>query len=392
MSWQRLLEPEIKAFIDEHQDDDVSALALKKPPQQDWPYKLILDQIKSRQKAQHKIPSWLKPGIVLPAPDVIEQCSSDATAAYKASLAQGDLFVDLTGGAGVDTCAFGKNFKRGICIERDERTAQMLAHNLPLVSSTPIKVLQQNAEDFVADMLAADFVFIDPQRRDSAQKGKYRLEDCSPNILSLLPNLKAERVLLKTSPMLDIDAGIEALGCVESVHVVEWRGECKELLFMLQPGHKAVSSEVPINAIQIDDEGFPVSGFSFTRADEDGAIVEYALPGQFLYEPGPAFQKAGGFGAMAEFYGLRKLHKHTHLYTSDIKIDIFPGRAFKIFDMVGAGAKALPVTKANLTLRNFPGTPDALRKKLGLADGGDTTIFACTLMDERKALVLCQKI
>ena len=46
--------------------------------------------------------------------------------------------------------------------------------------------------------------------------------------------------------------------------------------------------------------------------------------------------------------------------------------------------------KANLTVRNFPATVAELRKRLKLAEGGDSYLFATTLADEKKVLIRCQ--
>lgn len=387
-----LLAPDVQDFIKRHAQDDVTALALKKSPDPAWPYALILDQIKARQKAAVKIPAWPKTeDIIFPASNVIEQCSSQATATYKATLCEGNIFTDLTGGTGVDCQAIAQKFKSGFCIEQDKSSAALLAHNLPLLGSRHVKVLHQRAEDFIRDMPEVDLVYLDPQRRDYARKGKYILEDCTPDITALLSVLKerTQRILLKTSPMLDIDETIRRLGIVESVHVLEWQGECKEVLYMFNPA--AEGAEPSINAAALDDKGFPVASFSFTRAQEEAACVDYGLPQKYLFEPGPAFQKAGGFASMAEHYNVQKLHKHTHLYTASTPCPAFPGRHFEIFDMVPAQKKKLSITKANLTLRNFPGTTAALREKLGLAEGGDTYIFACTLANNQKMLLLARK-
>jgi hypothetical protein len=49
------------------------------------------------------------------------------------------------------------------------------------------------------------------------------------------------------------------------------------------------------------------------------------------------------------------------------------------------------ITQANLTVRNFPLSVSELRKKLKLADGGNTYIFATTLADGNRVLLICEK-
>lgn len=389
MSMQSLLSAEIQEFIREHENADVAALALKKPPDTTWDYPAILNQIKSRQKAKKKCPQWLEvKNVLFPPPDIIEQASSAATARYKAGLVKGTGFADLTGGAGVDTLAMAQNFKSGFCIEQDQTAAEMLAHNLPLLTRTPLKVQHKNAEDFIADMPDVDCVMIDPQRRDNSRKGKFKLAECSPDITAMLPVLlqKSAHIIIKTSPMLDITETIKTLGHVTQVHVMEMNGECKELLFVLSQ-NKTDKDETVITALQLDETGHVLTELNFTQNEEQGAQPEYGMPEKYLYEPGPAFQKAGGFGVLAKRFNLKKLHKHTHLYTSAVQHKHFPGRAFEIIAQYPVKAGKIPLKQANLTTRNFPLSVADLRKKLGIAEGGEDYLFACTLENGTKTVL-----
>jgi hypothetical protein len=391
MEWTRLLEPEIQDFINKNASADVRELGLKKPPRADWPYASALAQIAARQKAERKIPAWLKhAGIILPAPDILEQASSTATAAYKARLCDGLSFVDLTGGCGVDSAAMLEKFPNGICIDESKTAAQLLGHNLKILTGRPIETQCAKAEDFVQTMQLVDVVCIDPQRRTQDKKGLYRLADCKPDITALLPALKpkANRVLLKTSPMLDITQTLEALEHATEAHVLEWNGDCKEVVYVVDFTY---TGPCIITAVMLNDDGSVRAKLSFTREEERQAQAEYAMPGLYLYEPGPAFQKAGGFNMMAKTYGLKKLHPHTHLYTGDAPCPEFPGRGFAVQGVLAVDRKRLPFEQANLTLRNFPGETADLRKKLGLKEGGAEYLFACTLADETRALVHSRK-
>ena len=51
----------------------------------------------------------------------------------------------------------------------------------------------------------ADVVFLDPARRNEHGARTFGIEDCTPNVLELLPllRMKADTVVLKLSPMLD---------------------------------------------------------------------------------------------------------------------------------------------------------------------------------------------
>lgn len=398
MDWQSLTRPEIVKFILEREAEDIAALALKKPPSPAWDYRLVLAQIKSRQKARKKVPSWFEGAgnPVFPPPETVEQASSEATALYKASLAPGgERFADLSGGMGVDCLAFAPHFRQGFCVERDEAAAALLAHNFAVFGADHVETRHQEAEEFLTEGFSEagdllDFIYIDPQRRDAGRKGKFRLEDASPDVTALMPRLRARarRVMIKTSPMLDISDSIEKLGCVVGVHVVEYRGECKEVLYLLDmTGETPPAGEIPVTAAEIGPGGVAIRLFSFTAAEERAVATPYTLPQGYLYEPGPAFQKAGGFNAMAVRYGVSKLHPHTHLYTADAFYPDFPGRSFEICGIYPAKAGKIPLARANLALRNFPGDTETLRKGLKLKDGGEDYLFACTLLNEEKIII-----
>ncbi|MGH1397995.1 MAG: THUMP-like domain-containing protein [Alphaproteobacteria bacterium] len=383
MDYKHLLTPDIQTFITAQADSDVRTLALKKPPNPDWPYPIILDQIKTRQKAKIKAPQLLEtPNWVFPAHNVFEQASSTATALFKASLIKANSFTDLTGGAGIDSWAFAQTTKNGTVIDADETNAALLAHNLPIPAH------HTTAEEFAPTMQPVDLTLIDPQRRTKKQKGLYRFEDCSPNILELLPHIKSKTIMIKASPMMDIEQGLAALPNTSDIYVIEHAGECKELLFIL----KKEPTTPTIHAVNIDKNGHPTHKLSFTSEEEKSATCQISAPQQYLYEPGPAFLKSGAYKTIAARYNLAKLHQHTHLYTSDTPLKNFPGRIFEIINTYPVQAKVLPFTRANLTTRNFPQSVETLRKKLKLKDGSNDYLFACTLNTGKHALLHCNKI
>jgi hypothetical protein len=391
---QALLDPAIRHFIAANGQADVAMLALKGPPDSAWPFPLILDQIAARQKAARKLPGWLETeGVIFPAPGLIEQASSEATARYKASLVMGESFADLTAGSGVDSLALLHRFRHGIAVERDPHSAALLRHNLPLLGGAHCDIRQSAAEDALPHLPPCDLLYLDPQRRDAQKRGLFRFEDASPNVFALLPQMlaKAPAVLIKTSPVLDIDLAIRQLGSVVAVHVVEWQGDCREVLYLLNRAAPTPEA-IPITAAVIDDHGQPLHRFSFTRAAEAEAPAAYGPPQRYLYEPSPALMKAGGFRSLSVHFGLAKLHPHTHLYTGDRLEPDFPGRVFEIHGLYQAGGKDLPLRQASVTVRNFPLSAETLRKKLKLADGGDDTLFACTLLDGRKALIHARRV
>jgi hypothetical protein len=94
--------------------------------------------------------------------------------------------------------------------------------------------------------------------------------------------------------------------------------------------------------------------------------------------------------------GIDKLHPNSQLYTSNEQLSHFPGRMFEVVDVLGFSKadikKVQALQKANITVRNFPESVQQLRKRLKLSDGGDCYIFATTLADGNKVLVICKKM
>lgn len=394
---EALKRPDIRQFIMDHARDDPAVLALKKPPAPDWPYRAVLEQIRARQKAAGKLAEWLEiPGLIFPAPDTVEQASSLATARYKAGLVKAGRFIDLTGGAGADSWALAESGASGIVIERDPESAARLAHNFALTHPGRIEVMAGAAEDILPGLPRADLILLDPQRRDSGRRGLFRLTDGSPDILELLPLLreKAPAVLLKTAPLLDIAQTLAALPAARDVHVLEREGECKEVLYKLDFESEAATPP-RLTAAALGEDGRAVSAITFTAEEEDSAELRTAPPGLYLFEPGPAFLKAGCFKLLAVRYGLSKLARHTHLYTGDRPCPGFPGRAFEIVETLPARKEAvkaaIPALKANLAVRNFPVSAEDFRKKLGLKDGGAEYLFACTLENGGKTILRARK-
>jgi hypothetical protein len=389
--------PAIRQFIEDHGRDDVAVLALKKPPEPGWPYREILEQIKARQKAAKKLPAWLDaPGLVFPAPDTVEQASSTATARYKAGLVKAADFIDLTGGAGVDSWACAGFARSGTVIEKNPDSAALLAHNFECLVPGQLQVVEGSAEEILPGLPRAQLILLDPQRREGAKRGIFRLADGSPNVLELLPVLreKTRLVLLKTSPLLDIAQTLQALPQTTAVHVLEKDGECKEVLYLID--FEAPDNSSPtITAAALDEDGTATRSLTFTREEEEACSPRLGPPGPYLFEPGPAFLKAGCFKRLAERFALSKLGLHTHLYTGPSPCPDFPGRHFQVMETLPVHRKAvkaaLPSLKANLTLRNFPDTTETLRKKLGLSDGGAETLFACTLENGEKTLLRARK-
>ncbi len=383
-------------FIKDHEQDNPAQLVLKQKQFPDLPLKELVSQIASRQKAKKKLPEWYTEKVWFPPKLSLEQCSSEATAKFKASLISGNSFADLTGGFGIDTYFLSQNFAESYYVEQQEELCKLANYNFDVLNSK-IETNHSQSEEFLKNLQKPlDWIYLDPARRGDRNQKVFLWEDCSPNLVELLPLLfeKAQNIMVKAAPMQDISRAIAELeNKVKAVYIIEWQGEVKELLYILS---KEAVENPEIHAVQISEKGTPIFTFTADKLKEAESSINYELPQQYLYEPSPAMMKAGFFKQLAQNFQLSKLHPNTHLFTSnDIKED-FPGRAFKIENQVPVQKKELkkyiPEMKANLASRNFPMPIAQLKKKLGLRDGGDKYLFATTLKNEEKVVLICVKI
>lgn len=383
-------------FIRYHQNDDVRALALKGCRDAGVDFPFALQQIQGQQKAKEKLPEMYgTPDILFPPTVSMEQCSSEATARYKAGLVHGYSFADLTGGFGVDTIAFAKYFQQGFYIEPSTELLEVFEHNIHAMGIRNIQIRQGRMEEVLPTLPEVDLLYLDPSRRDGHGQRVVALTDCTPNVPEYKDALlgKARHgVMVKLSPMLDIKASLQQLPETREIHVLAVHGECKEILFLLS--HEK-AEHIEYHAVNIQGEN--VLDFQFSSQEETEAAPELAdCVGKYLLEPNAAVMKAGAFKCVATRYGLRKLHAHSHLYTCDEPVDDFPGRVFTVEKIIPFSKKEIKrqlagIGKANVAVRNFPLTADALRQQLKLGDGGDVYLFGTTLREGEKVVVVTRK-
>ena len=438
-----------KDFINAHLNDDVNKLALSKFPD-DIDKQFVIRQIQARQLLKKKLPSWSENDeLLFPKRLSLEQCSSELTAKYKRTISRKDaktqsrdasmapaikhidtslhrILVDLTGGMGVDTSFLSDNFDETIYVESQAGLCELAEHNFKVLKKNII-VVNAKAEDFLTQCGEVDCIYLDPARRDEYGRKMVSLHDCSPDVAELQDLLfeKTNTVIVKLSPMLDIDVIKKELNNIKEIHVVAVRNECKEVLVLCQrtTDNETTSrdaSMIPaIKRIDTSDENEAIRRlyisaidlkenwkFSFTEDEEQNAIPTFADEiGKYLYEPSVACMKAAPFKLLSQRFNIKKLHRNSHLYTSDELVTDFPGRIFEVINVVPFDKKAKKVlsqqttvngqqtlSKASIAVRNFPLSAEELRKHLGFKDGDDFYIFGTTMKGEKKILVLGKRI
>ncbi|MCX2738465.1 THUMP-like domain-containing protein [Pontibacter anaerobius] len=389
--------PEEQEFILRHQQHDVAQLMLQASRYPQLPVQELVQQVKARQKAAQKLPTWVThPQAVFPVALSVEQSSSELTAAYKASLVSGKLLVDLTGGFGVDSFYFARSFTEVVHVEQNRELQEVAKYNFGLLGAANIQSINSTAEDFLHTFEGkADVLYLDPARRGHHDQKLHLLQDCEPDVLNLLPLLfqKADAILLKTSPMLDIEQALQELAHVEHVWVVALQNEVKEVLYLLRPEAPA-PADAPRTAVNLLPNSEPQI-LTFTRTQEEAAAPSYADPQEFVYEPNAAILKAGAYRYLGQHLQLHKLHPNSHLYTSAQLLPYFPGRNFRCLGVSRYNKKELlrqlPEKKANITVRNFPESVADIRRKTGIKEGGHTYLFFTTDMHQKPVVLICEK-
>ena len=403
-------------YIISHRNDDVRQLALQTAPE-GVDLRSALVQISGWQKATHKLPSWATTdGIIFPEHISMEQCSSEPTAEYKLGIARrlcsgGGRMIDLTAGFGVDATIISRHFKHLTAVERNPQLCQILRNNLPLMGISQNEVVCTDCTEYIDTLTDVctpfQLLFIDPARRDAGGRKTVLISDCTPDVGTLLPRLlrMAEVVMIKLSPMLDTTSVEHDLHGLTELHIVSVGGECKEVIAIAKQTDDVNDAEVSIHAVNLSPSvgaREPHTPFIFRRSEESAAAVRYlalttsdSTPA-YLYEPNASILKSGAYRTVADRYRLLKASANSHLYFSDSLAEDFPGRRFRIINAVQpnkAGIKALAsLTRANITTRNYPISACDLRRKLRLADGGDTYIFATTLADNQHILFVTEKV
>ena len=379
-------------FIKNNINTDIVSVLLKKQLFEGISQKELFQQLEAKKKCEYKLQSWFNTAnIFYPNKVNIEQTSSEQTAAYKAKLLDGKSLLDLTGGFGVDAYYFSKQLDTVFHCEINQELSEIANHNFKILGQNNIICVAEDGLQFLKNTTQKfDWLYIDPSRRDDVKGKVFLLKDCMPNVSENLPFLfkKSKNILIKTSPLLDISQSIKELDFVKEIHIVAINNEVKELLYILEHGFK---DEILINTINLTKN--QEMCFSFIMMKEASIVLEHNAPKKYLYEPNAAILKSGGFKTVAKTYKIKKLHQHSHLYTSDTLVD-FPGRRFRILETIPYSknrVNQLGLKKANVTTRNFPSTVAELRKRHKIKDGGDIYLFFTTDVNNKLIVLYCEK-
>jgi len=427
-------------FIRENADKDIRLLALSAKKNPDVDLSFALDQIAGRQTARQKLPSWAATDdIVYPPHLSMEQCSSEQTARYKmklsspnphpsSKLSHPSSLIDLTGGFGVDFSFMSRGFERAVYVERLENLCDIARHNFALLGMNNAEVVCGDGVDYLKSLDRVSVIYLDPARRNEHGGKTYAISDCTPDVIELKDLLiqKADRVIVKLSPMLDWHKAISDLGgAAAEVHIVSVDKECKELLLVMLSTEAEDVSRKAVKVVCVNNEEefvFRSEGVKECRSENcltpnpspkgEGSSnklssliphpsstesTNSSTESPFLYEPNASIMKAGCFSAIEQTFGVKQLERNSHLFVSESFVEDFPGRKFRIRTVTTMNKKDIKkalsgIDKANISVRNFPISVAELRKRLKIKEGGSDYIFATTLIDKSHVLLLCSRL
>ena len=376
---KNIFDKNVQDYISKNLSADVFEIILKKQIFPKVTNKEIAEQISAKVKSKKKLPTYFNtPNIYFPNKINIEQTSSEKTAEFKSKIVTGDTMIDATGGFGVDSMYFSKEFKKTIYVEENKELFEIVKANSNKLGLNNIEHLNDDGIEYVKKInTEIDLLYIDPSRRNKENKKVHFLSDCSPlidyDLIESLQNFKS--ILIKCSPIIDLKKTINDLKVVSKIYIVGINNEVKEVLFSL---NKKCNNDIKIKCIDLNnrelDFEFCINEIDNKKNNDNSEVLNY------LYEPNSMILKSGAFGLICDRYDVKKLNSNSHLYTSKKLID-FPGRVFKVDSVVNyskRNLKDLNVSKANITTRNFPIDVKDIRKKSKISDGGDHYLFFTT--------------
>lgn len=395
--FKELIKPEAINFLEENLDAEAGNFALKHSGNNNLPIRAIAEQIALRKKTGIKFPKLSRQGFLFDK-EAFEQSSGELAAAYKKRLISGKRIIDITGGLGIDLLFLSENFEESIYCERSEILCELFRYNSGILQTGIIEILEgdsiKHLERFPDDYF--DWLYADPARREQGRRS-VDLNYCSPNVIEHMDLFfkKSANVLLKLSPAFELSEAVKIFPNLSKFLVVSVDGECKETLLAL---HKRnTGKKVKIKAVLLNSEGTQIELVSFVGKTLKRNIAQ-DITGYF-YEPDAAIIKARLTAQLAAENNLKFINKDSDYLVSADRKNGFPGRSFHIMNVweykpkqIIENLKTLGIEKANIARRSFPLSPEEIRSKLKLREGGSAYLFFTQNSEEKLICIYCEKI
>lgn len=359
-----LLREEVRQAIKENLERDPLRIALDGK----LPYaREVATQVKYLQRAKRKLPRLYAACGIIPQ-RAFEQSSSEECASAKRI--GGESLLDLTCGLGMDAAALAGRFRRVVALERDQVLASVTRENMRRMGIENVEVVNASAEEYLAQCEEHfDWIYVDPDRRTDKGERVFKLEDCSPNVLALMPHIKrvGEHLAIKNSPLFDVEEAFR-LFPDGSVEVVSLHDECKEVMIYLGGGEPTLSA----TAVGRGRVEFRRAELTSVALPEEFAKDEY----RYLVIPDVSLQKArivaNALQGVADVWSNNSFGFARELPEGVLgrverveRIEIFDIKSLKR-ELKGKGV--------DIILRDFPMGVDEIRKRTASRSGNEKRI------------------
>ena len=359
-----LLREDVRQAIKENLERDPLRIALDGK----LPYaREVATQVKYLQRARRKLPRLYAACGIIPQ-RAFEQSSSEECASAKRI--EGESLLDLTCGLGMDAAVLAGRFKRVVALERDQVLASVTRENMRRMGIENVEVVNTSAEEYLAHCEEHfDWIYVDPDRRTEKGERVFKLEDCSPNVLALMPHIKrvGDHLAIKNSPLFDVEEAFR-LFPDGSVEVVSLHDECKEVMIYLAGGEPTLSA----TAVGRGRVGFRRAELATVASPEEFAKDEY----HYLVIPDVSLQIAR-FVANA-LQGVADVWSNNYFGFARELPECVLGRVerverIEIFDIKSL-KRELKGKGVDIVLRDFPMGVDELRKRTASRSGNEKRI------------------
>lgn len=370
---RNVLNRAVQKHLRENQNEDFRKISLQKSPFSAVSSSELAQQIKGLQIARNKFPLYHQTeGIYYPPSLNLEQASSWITAQYKSEIIKGKTLIDLTAGMGIDAFGFAQKFEKITALERNFELVEISKYNYKVLNQNNLEYINSDFETFLNENpeVKWDLIYLDPSRRIESQR-KFVLEDLEPNILEWMDEflIRSKTLMVKLSPLLDLKSTVEKIPPIQEIHIVAVKNEVKELVLICK---KEIQNNPKIIAANLESN-HPL--FEFRLKEEATAVSEFSSPEKFIYEPNSAVLKSGAFKLLGEKLNLKKLHIHSHLYTSNELLKSFPGKVFEVLGEIKNQKKEIEKSAFHVISKNYPLSVESIRKKYKIKESEEQTLI-----------------
>lgn len=382
-----------RQFIGQHINDDTGTLVLEGKKHDGIDLKTAAALILIYRKAQIKLPVHYQNFAALNKKS-FEQSTSEAVALHKLNLIkpQNKSFLNLCGGLGVDDWAFSKVAKSVDSCDIDPEVHDLATYNLNALDIPNVNRHLIDGLQFLNAKRKFDIIYADPDRRPGAAK-VFKLEDALPDVVTNMDLILShcEAFWIKVSPMADLTYLRKTLANLHKIIVISWMGDVREILLMCK---SEIIAEPEVIALNADTKVGQMYTGRITYSSP-----EVGVDGLFLYEPDKAIIKANLSKDYCSYCGMNMPDVSSHIFLSDQPHPDFMGRKFKIVKRFTYKPREIAdylerqkIKKANITVRNFRETPELLKKRFKLNDGGDDYLIFTTGPQKQQWMFHCMHL